>query len=130
MKRKITTLFMLMALIVISTSAQYTTDGLYTLQAEAGYGDKYMSGGTPGSPMPMIESITDDAKFYIVENSANPGKYNIISLDEAYIASSTGAYGTLIENTEANRNSTTSGALVDLAEQAPWGVHFHDAGSS
>ncbi len=116
MKRKITSLLTLFLLVASSVFAQYTTDGLYTIQCVNS--SKYMSGGTPGSPMPMIASVTDDAKFYVVQNASDNTKYNIISMDQNYLAAcSPSGYGTLIENTEANRNTSSSGALLSLIDE-------------
>lgn len=115
MRKKFTFLGLLAMLAIFTVNAQFTTEGIYSIHCVGT--QKFMAEGVPGKPMAMKDSasFTEDCKFYIIANPGDNSKYNIITLNGLYLASTTGSNGTLIENTEENRNSTV--AAVDLVDQ-------------
>lgn len=110
MSKRFTLLFTLLALVASQVSAQFSTNGIYTIQ-NAGTSKFITNPGEVGQILTMTESSDNTIQWIVLENGDN---FNIISLDEQFIAASDGAKGVLMENTAENRNSETSGALVTI----------------
>ncbi len=106
MRKTITLLFMSLSALLFNASAQFTTDGVYTIQNVGT--TKYMAvNSSNATDVRMDAALSDFAKFSIVKNVANSTetvtKYNIISKDNNLLAFD-GSNVILQENTEDNRN--------------------------
>ncbi len=123
MRKKITFLLLSLTMVLFNVSAQYTTDGVYTIECVGT--SKFMT--NPGSLGAIITMQTVSSMFYIVKNGDG---YNIITSDNMFLAASDGAKGVLILNTLANRNSATSGALVNFIDQGANPYRFESESSA
>lgn len=112
MKLKITNLWLALTLSIGFASAQYTTDGIYTIQNVAS--SMYITNpGTSGSTLTMTDGSGTDIQWIIQQNGTN---FNIISTDEQFLAASDGAKGLLLDNNSTNRDNATGGALVSITD--------------
>ncbi|MFY0606453.1 MAG: T9SS type A sorting domain-containing protein [Cyclobacteriaceae bacterium] len=111
MKLRLTNLLLALILTVGFASAQFTTDGIYTIQNG---NSKYMT--NPGSAGSII-TLSASPSSWIIKKNADGVNFNIISEDQTLLAKSDGSKGVMTANTEADRNSTTSGALVTFTDQ-------------
>ncbi|MFY0606477.1 MAG: cadherin domain-containing protein [Cyclobacteriaceae bacterium] len=132
MKLKITTLLIALILSIGYVSAQIINDGVYAIQnapqVEGSIYDKFITNpGSAGAIMTMksnpdtVALGSDSTILWMVKG--NGDNFNFSTLDEQFLASSDGAKGVLLENTEENRNSNDAGALVNIIDRGT-GLRF------